>query len=456
MGQGQSGIQGPQGPTGPTGPQGPLGPTGPKGDTGPAGLPGPTGPAGPAGNVAFQGTDLDSISTNLAANNNFLDGLSTKISLNSTLASSIGDSISSNATTRSLIGADIVGRDAFQTAIADILSSNATYKARLKGEPGNLGDPNTVKIALENKTVWCADGTTATTCNIPFGRSITTSSGNFITSNGNFITSNGNFITTSGNFITSNGNFITTSGDVRSKNLRVSNAVYTNTICNKDDTGCFGVGAGTATFKHMYANNPDQADYTEVKIGGNGVLFRNGSTRAADGGIKTFTIRNDDGNLRLQATNGEVTVPNGIVIGDWKIEEDPSTKNLVFKRKKSDGAWSNSETDNPFVAISATNGDVYLNRSSSRGWVADNIVGVANSAQTQLTNLKNVITNDTVTLGLGDKRWRIKAMDDANNSLIFYKINANGDEILKAYITNNGNVVATDNVHSLKHNKWLG
>jgi hypothetical protein len=482
MGQGQSGIEGPQGPEGPEGPQGergpigPLGPQGPKGDTGlqglkgdkgekgdtgPIGLQGPQGPLGPKGekgdpgSVAFKTEDMDTISTNLSTNNDFLTGLSSKIAVNPTLASSVGGSIVNNATTKSLIGADIVGRDAFKTDIANLLTSNPTYRAKIKGDPGNLGDANAVKTALENKTVWCADGTTATTCNVPTGKTLATEK---ITATGDIVATgdvNAKNFTATGN-MTATGNVIgkdfTANGRIwiggnldanwnKGLHIKNDNGGWTHfNAQGKSENWIRGVtyfendthspnftATGNITAKNMYANNTDQASYTQVSVG-KGVLFKNGDTRDDDGGKKTFTIRNDDGSLRLMATGGRVKVPktvtvikslqvgvdegvpelgsdwdkeglnirnkngtwthfndnnvnyirgetkftNPVEIGSWRIEEDASG-NLVFKRKKTDGTWATNESDQPYFYIAAADGNVWVNRSTSRGWISDNI-----------------------------------------------------------------------------------
>jgi len=520
MGQGQSGIEGPEGPEGPQGekgPIGPLGPTGPKGDTGPAGPAGPTGPTGPLGptgpqglqglqgsqgpkgdpgNIAFNPNDLTAISTSLSSDNEFLTGLSDKVALNSELAKTIGGQITGNLTTNALLGADVAGRPEFKTEIANLLTTNATYKARIKGDPGNLGDANAVKTALIERTVWCADGTTATTCNVPTGKTLTTgkisATGDIITTGdvtGKNFTATGNMTATgditgknmttydvnaTGNitvandiwlsganskwiihrprkaadrqleiapqneakteWLWDNGVKLYADGGVNVKtltasNINATNAVYTDTICNKANTGCFKVeGNNSATFKHIYANNPDEASYTEMKVGGKGVLFKNGNTRTDDGGIKTFTIRNDDGDLRLQATTGDlrlqttgrVRVPqtavinsihvngeldawnkginikndngtwthlgaensvnyirgetkfaNPVEIGSWRIEED-SEGNLVFKKWKNN-KWATNESDQPYFIMSGADGNIWVNRSTMRGWVSDNI-----------------------------------------------------------------------------------
>lgn len=61
-------------------------------------------------------------------------------------------------------------------------------------------------------------------------------------------------------------------------------------------------------------------------------LFKNGVNRTDDGGPKTLTLRNDDGNLRLASLGGDVTIPNNnLVIGNqWKIYQDPDN-NLAIE-----------------------------------------------------------------------------------------------------------------------------
>jgi hypothetical protein len=56
----------------------------------------------------------------------------------------------------------------------------------------------------------------------------------------------------------------------------------------------------------------------------NGYIFKNGSSRTDDGGAKTMTVRNDDGNLRLAAINGDVIIPNNtLVLGNqWRLYQD--------------------------------------------------------------------------------------------------------------------------------------
>ena len=514
MGQGQSGIEGPQGPEGPEGPQGergpigPLGPQGPKGDTGlqgpqglkgdkgekgdtgPIGLQGPQGPLGPKGekgdpgSVAFQSSDMDTISTNLSTNNDFLTGLSSRIAVNPTLASSVGGSIVNNATTKSLIGADIVGRDAFKTDIANLLTSNPTYRAKIKGDPGNLGDANAVKTALENRTVWCADG--SVTCNVPTGKTFETTgdvnaknftaTGNMTAATGDVnaknFTATGNMTATgdvTGKNVSASGSISATdikaTGSAQIANAFVSNDLWFNGPTNKwilhtpddgrtemyiapstDDKKDWNWSNATIFYKdgsittkkltaseniaarNMYANNTDQASYTQVSVGG-GVLFKNGNLREDDGGKKTFTIRNDDGSLRLQAVGGRVRVPktvtvikslqagvdegvgeldsywdkpglnirnddgrwthfndknvnyirgetkfdNPVQIGSWRIEEDAQGY-LVFKKWK-DGKWSVAAPNSPYVAI-GTDGNIWSGRSIDGvgyGWITDNM-----------------------------------------------------------------------------------
>ena len=115
--------------------------------------------------------------------------------------------------------------------------------------------------------------------------------------------------------------------------------------------------------------------FSEMKVNDKGVLFRNGTNqdRISDGGPKTFTVRNDDGDLRLMASGGDVNIPNGIKIGNWKIEEDGQGY-LVFKKWTGNG-WSVAAPNSPYVAI-GNDGNVWSGRSKDGvgyGWITDNI-----------------------------------------------------------------------------------
>ena len=390
------------------------------------------------------------LSTNLSNSNQFLLNLSNKIAVDPGLATSVGDKLVANPTTKTEIVSDIAGRADFKTAIANLLTTDTTYKDRIKGDPGNLGNATAVKTALENRTVWCADG--SVTCKVPTGKTFET-----ITATEDIKAKN---FTATGDI--SAKNFTATEDITANKfwatNLNASNAVYTDNICNKNNTGCFKINAdGSASFKNVYASNPDQASYTQVSVG-SGVLFKNGDTREGDGGKKTFTIRNDDGSLRLMATGGRVRVPktvtvikslqagvdegageldsywdkpglnirnddgrwthfndknvnyirgetkfdNPVQIGSWRIEEDDQGY-LVFKKWK-DGKWSVAAPNSPYVAI-GTDGNIWSGRSIDGvgyGWITNNMKWLYDNSV-----LKNREVN------LVNKNWgRLKSFQD--------------------------------------------
>jgi hypothetical protein len=95
------------------------------------------------------------------------------------------------------------------------------------------------------------------------------------------------------------------------------------------------------TIPHVDNYNDNKGSYAlnawGVKDGGWGVVFKNGPDRDDDGGKKTFTVRNDDGNLRLMANNGDIQVPsNKLCIGPkWCIvAEGDQGQYLVFRDMK--------------------------------------------------------------------------------------------------------------------------
>ena len=74
------------------------------------------------------------------------------------------------------------------------------------------------------------------------------------------------------------------------------------------------------TIPHVDNYNDNKNSYAlnawGVKDGGWGVIFKNGPERDDDGGRKAFTIRNDDGNLRLMSNGGNVLIQERNILGE--------------------------------------------------------------------------------------------------------------------------------------------
>jgi hypothetical protein len=170
MGQGSSG---PQGERGLQGPKGDIGPKGDKGETvwsslnttekeeimaklktyaelkGPKGDKGDQGPPGDPTEVAKLAT----------INNAFMQSLGTNIVANATtLSENVAKALTDDVVRRNTLVDAVHIKPTFQDAIADKLSSNATYRARIKGDPGDAANPESLKLALKPQTMWCADG----------------------------------------------------------------------------------------------------------------------------------------------------------------------------------------------------------------------------------------------------------------------------------------------------------
>jgi len=62
--------------------------------------------------------------------------------------------------------------------------------------------------------------------------------------------------------------------------------------------------AGNAIFQNANAGDAYCAVQLRNDTGGDGVVFKNSSTRSTDGGVNTMTVRNDAGDLRLQGAGG--------------------------------------------------------------------------------------------------------------------------------------------------------
>jgi hypothetical protein len=181
------GPQGPQGLKGDIGPTGPKGETvwsnlnttekeeimaklktyaelkGPKGDTGPQGLPG----------------DPTEVAKLASLNNAFMQTLGTNIVANATtLSENVAKALTDDTVRRNTLVDAVHVKPVFQDAIADKLSSNATYRARIKGDPGDAANPESLRLALTDKTLWCADGDF---CKLPANKTFSQPSSIFIT-----------------------------------------------------------------------------------------------------------------------------------------------------------------------------------------------------------------------------------------------------------------------------------
>jgi hypothetical protein len=86
---------------------------------------------------------------------------------------------------------------------------------------------------------------------------------------------------------------------------------------------------------NLINTNYDETAFSGIGVRNNtssGYIFKNGSTRATDGGPYTMTVRNDEGNLRLAAIKGDVTIPNNtLVIGEWRLSQDDTSKDLFVE-----------------------------------------------------------------------------------------------------------------------------
>lgn len=91
----------------------------------------------------------------------------------------------------------------------------------------------------------------------------------------------------------------------------------------RSDNGYVGIGSsgipeylfdmrGSGSSVIHYLSNGTASGYVSTywatDSGGVGVIFKNGSSRTADGGANTMTVRNDGGNLRLQNGGGATTI----------------------------------------------------------------------------------------------------------------------------------------------------
>jgi hypothetical protein len=132
---------------------------------------GPTGPRGPSGaDATTNPTELVSAFKNDTV---AMGSLATKIATDNTttLGERITGEFSKETTSatalRTQLATTLATSGNFQTAIANLLTTNSTYKDRIKGDTGSVASDAALQLQLQPKTLWCADGTM---CDIPTGK----------------------------------------------------------------------------------------------------------------------------------------------------------------------------------------------------------------------------------------------------------------------------------------------
>jgi hypothetical protein len=151
-----------------------------------------------------------------------------------------------------------------------------------------------------------------------------------------------------------------------SGNIKATNVIRSNLFYIGNESSEYGI-------LRVYNNNND-----------NCVLFINDNTRSIDGGIKTATLRNDGGGLRLQSSSnkgfvidvsGNITCDTTISIigtgshnnwGNTKIGNSISWNNLSYPTIGSDGSLGSVIViENPYIPY-RTN-DIFTNRTFRSG-----------------------------------------------------------------------------------------
>ena len=151
-----------------------------------------------------------------------------------------------------------------------------------------------------------------------------------------------------------------------SGNIKATNVIRSNLFYVGNESSEYGI-------LRVYNNNND-----------NCVLFINDNTRSIDGGIKTATLRNDGGGLRLQSSSskgftinvsGDITCDTTISVigtgphnnwGNTKIGNSISWNNLSYPTIGSDGSsGSVIVIENPYIPY-RTN-DIFTNRTFRAG-----------------------------------------------------------------------------------------
>lgn len=132
---------------------------GPQGPTGPTGADATTNPAELVSAFKNDTVAMGSLATKIATDNT------------TTLGERITGEFSKETTSATALRTQLAGTLSssgnFQTAIANLLTTNSTYKDRIKGDTGSVASDEALRLQLQPKTMWCADGAI---CDIPTGK----------------------------------------------------------------------------------------------------------------------------------------------------------------------------------------------------------------------------------------------------------------------------------------------
>ena len=147
--------------------------------------------------------------------------------------------------------------------------------------------------------------------------------------------------------------------------------------------------------------------FSEMKVNDKGVLFRNGTNqdRSSDGGPKTFTVRNDDGDLRLMASGGEVRVPQNAVIDSmWIGGQLDNNWKRGLNIRNNDGTWTHFNHNSVNYIRGQTEFQKQLRTAPGKG--------LCNSDGSICVDVADIVTKDKE-VNLINKNWgRLKSFQD--------------------------------------------
>jgi len=279
---------------------------------------------------------------------------------------------------------------------AEVDAKEATVKTQMT----SLVNTNTLND-LKPRTMWCADGEL---CTVPSGKKGFT-----------------------------NGKLTFTDNTIKNDNIGEAGRVHIGGnellyVLNKngvrigkewggtgnlDVQGSTSIGETLNVSGQLSMSQPATDSFSQFRIGDNKfVMYRNGDTRTADGGAKTTTIRNNDGNLRLAATNGDVSVPQGIRIGDALIRQDDNWVRVLKSNNISD--WDKGFAAREFWAKD----DLTVNRNAT-------VVGNSEvNGQMNIYAPGGKQSNMAIQSGTNSRFWVSATAGENNNKMLIGGIGA--------------------------------
>jgi len=240
------------------------------------------GPKGKDADININTNNLPLLTQNLVSSNTFLANLAPYIANNNQLGQNIATNLTSNVVPRTLITNSLTQDENYRKTLVEAMAADTRFRGP-QGTPGSALDANSLRLAVEPRSLWCADGQM---CKTP-----TNSPGTIINGSlniGNWTISenaNGNLQFSKKGFANGNVIFDTTFQPTIGMTISSGNLLAKNDL----KTG------------YAYINNNIEAGGAIQSLGGEFIMGKPGNNSNPDG---LWSIKRNGNQLEIQRNDG--------------------------------------------------------------------------------------------------------------------------------------------------------